>query len=80
MTGNVLMAVPTLIVTSGLAVPILLLDGKTHYVNFLWHNPNLITAGIAAWGVLFYWMTRRAAAVVLLRGAGAKLRVGDDPA
>ena len=80
MTGNVLMALPTLVITAGLTVPVFLLDGKKHYINFLWHNPNLVTAGIAAWGILFYWLTRRAASLVLLRGAGAKLRVGDDPA
>ena len=80
MTSNVLMAVPTLVVTGGLAAPLLLLDARKEYVHFLWSNPNLVTAGVAAWGVLFYWLTRRAAARVLLRGSGAKLRVGDDPA
>jgi hypothetical protein len=80
MTSNVLMAVPILAVTGGLAAPFLLLDAKKAYVEFLWSNPNLVTAGVAAWGILFYWLTRRGASRVLLRGSGAKLRVGDDPA
>jgi len=75
--GNVLMAIPVLLVTGGVAFPLLMLDGQKHYVGFLYENPNLVTAGIAGWGILFYWLTRRAAAVILLRGAGAKLRVGD---
>ena len=73
------MAVPILVVTAGVAVPILLLDARGHYIAFLWQNPNLVTATVAAWGILFYWLTRRAAALVLLRGTGAKLRVGNDP-
>ena len=73
------MAVPILLVTGGVAIPLLLLDARGHYVAFLYRNPTLVTAAVAAWGILFYWLTRRAASLVLLRSSGAKLRVGDDP-
>ncbi len=73
------MAIPILLVTGGVAAPFLMLDGKGAYMNFLWRNPNLVTATVAGWGILFYWLTRRTAALVLLRTTGAKLRVGNDP-
>ena len=73
------MAIPILLVTAGVALPFLILDGRNHYMHFLLQNPNLVTATVAGWGILFYWGTRRTAALVLLRGTGAKLRVGDDP-
>jgi hypothetical protein len=75
--NNVLIALPTLLVTGGVALPLLVLDGKGQYVDFLWHHPNLVALAGGAWGVLFYWLTRRTAAVLLLRNTGAKLRVGD---
>jgi hypothetical protein len=39
--SNILMAIPILLVTGGVAAPLLLLDGKSAYMNFLWRNPNL---------------------------------------
>ncbi len=73
------MAIPILLVTGGVSAPFLILDGRGHYMQFLWRNPNLVTSTVAGWGILFYWLTRRAAALVLLRGTGAKLRVGNVP-
>ena len=73
------MAVPILLVTAGVAAPVVLFDARGRYVEFLYRNPTLVTGTVAAWGILFYWLTRRAASLVLLRNAGAKLRVGDDP-
>jgi hypothetical protein len=77
--SNVLMAVPILLVTAGVAAPVLMLDARGDYISFLYRNPPLVTATVGAWGILFYWVTRRAAALILLRNSGAKLRVGDDP-
>ena len=76
--NNALVAFPALLVTAGLGAPIFVLDGRDHYIRFLWQNPTLVSLTYAAWAVLLYWVTRRAAAVVLLRTAGAKLKVGDD--
>lgn len=76
--NSILLALPVLAVTVGLAAPIFMLDGSRHFTDFVWKNPWLVTPALAGWGVCFHWVTRRAAAIVLLRSAGAKLRVRDD--
>ena len=78
--ANVLVAVPVLIVSVALASPLVVLDGRRAYVEFLFQNPFLVTSAICTWGILLYWVTRRAAALVLLRGSGAKLKIGNGPA
>lgn len=72
-----LVALPIWLVTAGLVVPLVLLDAKREYLAFLWANPNLVVLVVGAWGVVFHWITRRVAEVILLRSSGAKLRVND---
>ena len=57
------------------AVPLFWLDGGRVYLEVVLHHPLLVCTAALAWGWIGYWLTRRAAEVLLLRRSGTKLRI-----
>ena len=76
---NLLLGLPFLVVASGLVLPLLVLDGATAYLTFVWRNPAAAVALVGNLGVLSYWLARRLSQALLLRSTGAKLRATHEP-
>ena len=76
---NLLLGLPFLVLTWGLLLPLLLLDGGPAYLALLWRNPAIVLAITINLGIVSYWLARRLSQALLLRSAGAKLRATHEP-
>ena len=76
---NLLLGLPFMLVVWALLVPILLLDGGSSYLRFLWGNPFCVVLVVVSVGVPSYWLARRLSQILLLRSTGAKLKATNEP-
>ena len=76
---NLLLGLPFMLVVWALLVPILLLDGGSGYLRFLWEHPFCVVLLMVSVGVPSYWLARRLSQVLLLRTTGAKLKATNEP-
>jgi hypothetical protein len=70
---NAITAIPGMVVLVVFVAPFTL-DGGKGYVTWVSHEWPLVVVAMACWWQSLYWLTRRAAEILLLRGSGAKLR------
>jgi hypothetical protein len=70
---NALAAIPAMVVFIAFVAPFGFDAGKA-YVGWLGREWPLVLVAMACWWQNLYWLSRRAAEVLLLRGSGAKMR------
>jgi hypothetical protein len=76
---NLLLGIPFLVLTWGLLLPLLFLDGGPAYLALLWKTPRLAAQLVLNLAVPSYWLARRLSQALLLRSTGAKLRATHEP-